>query len=91
MGTILSVISAPGPKAGVFHRVWRSGDPADRLSRLYAGMVAHIAQGRLPSRDNRINPRVVKRKMSNFAKKRAEHYRPQHPQTAFEQAIRILK
>lgn len=65
--------------------------PADRLPRLYAGMVAHIAQGRLPSRDNRINPRVIKRKMSNFPKKRAEHYRPQHPQTSFEQAVRILK
>ena len=51
--------------------------PTDRLPSLYAGMVAHIAQGRLPSRDNRINPRVIKRKMSSFPKKRAEHYRPQ--------------
>lgn len=65
--------------------------PVQRLPRLYAGMIAHIAQGRLPPRDNRIHPRVIKRKMSNFPKKRPEHYRPQHPQTSFEQAVRILK
>ena len=54
-------------------------------------MIAPIAQGRLPLRDNRINPRVIKKKMSNFPKKRAEHYRPQHPKTSFEQALRVLK
>ena len=64
---------------------------ADRLPTLYAGMIAHIAQGVLPLRDNRTNPRVVKKKRSNFPKKRAEHYRVQHPQTSFEQAVRILK
>src|SRR3989304_5192331 len=48
--------------------------PTARLPTLYAAMIAHIAQGRLPLRDNRINPRVIKRKMSNFPKKRAEHY-----------------
>jgi hypothetical protein len=65
--------------------------PAARLPTLYAAMIAHIAQGRLPPRDNRINPRVIKKKMSNFPKKRAEHYRPQHPKTSFEQAVRVLK
>ena len=65
--------------------------PTARLPTLYAAMIAHIAQGRLPPRDNRINPRVIKKKMSNFPKKRAEHYRPQHPKTSFEQAVRILK
>jgi len=29
--------------------------------------------------------------MSNFAKKRPEHYRVQHPQTSLEQAVVILK
>jgi hypothetical protein len=38
------------------------------LPTFYAGMIAHIAQGRLPLRDNRINPRVIKKKMSNFPK-----------------------
>jgi len=64
---------------------------ADQLPTLYAGMIAHIAQGRLPPRDNRIHPRVIKKKMSNFPKKRPEHYHVQHPQTSFEQAVRILK
>ena len=64
---------------------------AARLPALYAGMIAHIARGLLPLRDNRINPRVIKKKMSNFPKKRPEHYRVQHPQTSFEQAVRVLK
>ena len=41
---------------------------------LYDAMIQHIAQGRLPPRANRINPRVVKVKMSNFAKKRTTHH-----------------
>ena len=72
--------------------------PDARLPTLYAGMIAHIAQGRLPLRDHRINPRVVKKKMSNpshlrtcFPKKRPEHCHPPQPQTAFEQAVVILK
>ena len=65
--------------------------PTARWPTLYAGMIAHIARGVLPPRDNRINPRVVKKKMSNFPKKRAEHYRVQPPQTSFEQAVRVLK
>jgi hypothetical protein len=65
--------------------------PTVRLPTLYVGMITHIAQGRLPPRDNRINPRVIKKKMSNFPKKRPEHYHVQHPQTSFEQAVRVLK
>lgn len=59
--------------------------------RFYAAMIQHIAQGRLPPRDNRINSRVVKKKVSNFAKKRPEHCHPPQPQTSFEQAVRILR
>jgi hypothetical protein len=65
--------------------------PAVRLPTLFAGMIAHIARGVLPPRDNRINPRVIKKKMSNFPKKRPEHHHILHPQTSFEQAVRILK
>jgi len=50
-----------------------------------------IARGILPLRDNHINPRVIKKKMSNFPQERSEHDRVQHPQTSFEQAVRILK
>lgn len=44
----------------------------------YVGLLAELGQERLPVRANRINPRVVKRKMSKFAKKRP-HHRPVPP------------
>ncbi len=65
--------------------------PASQLPCLYAAMIQHIAIGQLPPRDNRINPRVVKKKMSNFAKKRVEHYNLPQPQRPFEQSVVILK
>ncbi len=65
--------------------------PSSRLPTLYTAMIQHIAVGRLPPRENRINPRVVKKKMSNFAKKRPEHWHPPQPQTSFLQSVVILK
>ncbi len=64
-----------------------------RIRRLPAAAVGWlvIAIGQLPPRDNRINPRVVKKKMSNFAKKRVEHYNLPQPQRPFEQSVVILK
>jgi hypothetical protein len=47
-------------------------DPAEG-PRLYARLLQDIAAGRLPMRRLRSNPRVVKRKMSNFRLKRPEH------------------
>ena len=44
----------------------------------YDRLLAEMGQERLPGRANRINPRVVKRKMSKFAKKRP-HHRPAPP------------
>jgi Insertion element 4 transposase N-terminal/Transposase DDE domain len=44
-----------------------------RLDRWYELLLEELAQERLEPRRNRINPRVVKRKMSKFAKKRPEH------------------
>jgi Insertion element 4 transposase N-terminal/Transposase DDE domain len=43
------------------------------LERWYRLLLAELAQERLESRRHRVNPRVVKRKMSKFAKKRPEH------------------
>ena len=40
------------------------------LDRWYRGLLAELADERLEPRRNRVNPRVVKRKMSKFAKKR---------------------
>jgi hypothetical protein len=65
--------------------------PTLRLPALYTAMIRHIALGQLPTRANRINPRVVKKKMSNFAKKRPEHHHPPQPQTTFQQSVVILK
>jgi hypothetical protein len=47
---------------------------AEHLPRLYRRLLQDIAAHRLPPRRLRINPRVVKRKMSNFHLKRPEHY-----------------
>ena len=44
-----------------------------RLDHWYQLLLAELAQERLEPRGNRVNPRVVKRKMSKFAKKRPEH------------------
>jgi hypothetical protein len=62
-----------------------------QLPLLYRAMIGHIAQGRLPPRDGRINPRVVKKKMSKWPKKRPQRNRLQHPQKPFEQGVVILK
>jgi hypothetical protein len=56
---------------------------------LYARMLQDIAAKRLPERRPRSNPRVVKRKMSNFKLKRAEHQRPLSPHGSFRDAIII--
>lgn len=48
-----------------------------------------MATDRLPPRRDRHNPRVVKRKMSNFKLKRPEHANPPTPKPIAD-AIRIL-
>lgn len=45
----------------------------DQHPALYARLLADVARTLLPPRANRTNPRVVKRKMSNFKLKRAPH------------------
>jgi len=61
----------------------------DQLPHLYARLLRDIAAQRLPERQLRANPRVVKRKMSKFRLKRPEHdYWPQ-PTLPFSQAVAI--
>ena len=43
------------------------------LARWCEALVWEVAQEQIPPRRNRVNPRVVKRKMSRFAKKRPHH------------------
>jgi hypothetical protein len=45
----------------------------ERLGQWYRLLREEMAQERIEPRRNRVNPRVVKRKMSKFAKKRPEH------------------
>jgi hypothetical protein len=52
------------------------GGPAFRA--WYEELLWEMGQEQLPARRNRVNPRVVKRKMSKFKKKRA-HHRPVPP------------
>ncbi len=54
---------------------------------LYERMLREIAAKQLPARRLRTSPRVVKRKMSNFKLKRAEHYQPPKPQGSFREAV----
>jgi hypothetical protein len=56
----------------------------------YANLVSEIAEEVLPERRNRINPRVIKRKMSNWKKKRPEHRRWPQPTKNFRQSIVML-
>lgn len=62
----------------------------EQLPVLYRGLLKQIGQGRLPPRENRINPRVVKRTQSKFPKKRPEHYRSPPPITLFSVAVVML-
>jgi len=48
--------------------------PTCALPMLYDAMIRQISLGLLPPRDGRINPRVIKVKMSNWPKKRPQHY-----------------
>jgi IS4 transposase len=64
-------------------------DPADH-HRLWSRLLHDIAQFQLPERENRANPRVVKRKMSNFKLKRPEHWKPPKPTRSFCDAVVLL-
>jgi hypothetical protein len=63
--------------------------PASRRGRSqwYHKLVAEIAEEVLEDRRNRINPRVIKRKMSNWRKKRPEHRDYPQPTREFDEAI----
>lgn len=67
-------------------------DPTDevKLSNWYAAVLWEISRERIPPRRNRINPRVIKRKMSHWKKCRP-HHRKQPPLTkVFEKTVVML-
>ncbi len=53
-------------------------------------LLEEIVEEILDPRRNRINPRVIKKKMSNWKKKRPEHRHYPQPQKEFREAIRVL-
>lgn len=62
----------------------------DQLDQLHARLLQDIADGRIPERRQRSNPRVVKRKMSNFRLKRPEHQNWPQPTLSFRQSVALI-
>ena len=60
------------------------------LPAFYDMMLDEIASQLNPPRRKRINPRVIKQKMSNFKCKRQEHCKIQQPRNTFQEAICVL-
>ena len=61
-----------------------------QLATWRARLLRDIAREQLPERDNRCNPRVVKRKMSNFDLKREKHRHWPQPTKCFAEAVVVL-
>jgi hypothetical protein len=62
----------------------------EQLGALYQRLLSDIAAGRLPPRRVRSNPRVVKRKMSKFPKKRPKHDQWPQPTRPWHEAIALI-
>jgi hypothetical protein len=63
---------------------------AKGLAKWYKDLLAEIATEKLPERRDRINPRVIKRKMSRWPKKRPKHGDYPQPKQKFRQTIVML-
>jgi hypothetical protein len=61
----------------------------EQLPALYQRLLRDIGRKQLPARRERSNPRVVKRKMSNFKLKRAEHLAWPQPALSFREAVKV--
>jgi hypothetical protein len=59
--------------------------------RWYRNLLTEIAEETLPKRRERSNPRVIKRKMSKWAKKRPEHRQHPQPTKRFCDSIKIMR
>ena len=67
------------PKTPAAQQVWR------------ADVIREISNEILPPRTNRINPRVIKRKMSKWKKKRPEHSHYPQPTKQFGESVVLLR
>jgi hypothetical protein len=59
--------------------------------RWYRNLLTEIAEETLEKRRDRINPRVIKRKLSKWPKKRAEHRCSPQPAKTFRETVVILR
>jgi hypothetical protein len=59
--------------------------------RWYADLLAEIGEERLERRRDRVNPRVIKRKISKWLKKRPEHRETPQPTKRFSKSVVILR
>ena len=62
----------------------------DQREQLYQRLLKDMARRPLPERRNRVNPRVVKQKMSKFLRKRQEHYQWPQPESSFPEALVVI-
>jgi transposase IS4-like protein/DDE family transposase len=60
------------------------------LKRWYQFLLEEVAETKLPPRRDRVNPRVIKRKMKHWPKKREKHRDFPQPQTKFQRSIVLL-
>jgi hypothetical protein len=77
----LKILRCRLPQCPRSHRVQR---------RWWDELIAEIALEQIEPRRNRINPRVIKRKMSKWMKKRPKHRRYPQPSKRFRDAIVVL-
>lgn len=61
------------------------------MKRWYKDLLAEIAEETLEERRDRVNPRVIKRKMSKWPKKRPEHRRNPQPTKKFRESLEVMR
>jgi hypothetical protein len=64
---------------------------ATSLEQWYEALLWEMSRERIEPRRNRINPRVIKQKMSKWKKKRPEHFHPPPLQKTFAQSVLMTK
>src|SRR3954462_8686713 len=68
-----------------------AGKPASEREDFYEAILEEMSKERTEPRRNRINPRVVKVKMSKFDKKKPEHKGIPKWEKTFEESIVLLR
>lgn len=60
------------------------------LQQWYRNLLAEVGEEVLPERRDRINPRVIKKKLSSWPKKRPEHRTKPQPAKKFRECVVML-